>query len=122
MSSQLGILIMLNNYLHDFAAGIVLAVAIGVYLLAKQVGKRRSPETEELFQRVYQAFAKITFGGLVVIFLGGIVRTIFYRQYEWAPAAGAGQVPALLIKHVLLFAGVIFALYLQFVRARQVLR
>ena len=41
---------------------------------------------------------------LAWIVLGGIPRTIFYREFEWANAAGRAQVLALVVKHVVAFA------------------
>ncbi len=45
--------------------------------------------------------ARFSFAGIV---LGGIPRTIFCGEFEWANAAGRGQVAALVVKHVLAFA------------------
>jgi hypothetical protein len=50
-----------------------------------------------------------------------MIRGITYREYEWVEAAGRGQVPVLVLKHVILVSlvttGVIF-LY----RVRRLLR
>ena len=34
--------------------------------------------------------------------MGGVPRTIYYTRFEWANAAGKGQVTALIIKHVVM--------------------
>ena len=39
---------------------------------------------------------------LAWVVLGGIVRVIFYKEYEWLPKAGTAQVPALMVKHVVM--------------------
>jgi hypothetical protein len=39
--------------------------------------------------------------------LFGMVRGWTYREYEWVEAAGRGQVPALIVKHVILVSLVI---------------
>ena len=43
---------------------------------------------------------------LAWIVLGGIPRTYFYMDFEWANAVGRLQVPALALKHVLIFLAV----------------
>jgi hypothetical protein len=35
--------------------------------------------------------------------LGGMVRAWYYKEYEWLPKAGTAQIPALGVKHILLF-------------------
>ena len=47
--------------------------------------------------------SRLAIFALVWIIIGGIPRTIFYKDFEWANAAGKGQVMALAVKHVVAF-------------------
>ena len=51
--------------------------------------------------------SKLARFSLAWIVLGGIPRTIWYGDFEWANAAGRGQVAALIVKHVVALAFVI---------------
>jgi hypothetical protein len=42
------------------------------------------------------------------VVLGGVPRTIFYTSFEWANAADKLQIPALAVKHVMMFAAVVW--------------
>ena len=45
------------------------------------------------------------------VILGGVPRTIFYTSFEWANAADKLQVPALAVKHVMMFTAVVWGFY-----------
>jgi uncharacterized membrane protein len=114
------ILILLNNYLHDLAAAVLISSAILMFLLAREVTSHKNPELSSLFVTLYRKFTWVAIGSLVMIVLGGIVRTITYRQFEWASAVGRGQVTALVIKHIILFTLVGVGIYLWIELARKV--
>lgn len=109
---MLGILILLNNYLHDLAAAVLISSAILMFLLAREVTSHKNSELSSLFVKLYKKFTWVAIGSLVLIVLGGIVRTITYRQFEWASAVGREQIAALIIKHIILFALVGVGIYL----------
>ena len=44
------------------------------------------------------------------VVLGGVPRTIFYTSFEWANAADKLQIPALAVKHVMMFAAVVWGI------------
>jgi fatty-acid desaturase len=91
---------MLNNLFHDFAVALLLAALFAVWL----AGRSDSGIPKAALRKLYARMARITYVCWAVILVGGVVRTIGYRQYEWAEAAGRGQVAALAVKHVLLIA------------------
>jgi hypothetical protein len=98
--------IILNNYLHDVATAILLSSAVIFYVLGKQAkaggeGERRA------FVRAYGTLTKFARGALAWIIIGGIPRTIFFKQYEFIPADTKGIVADLIIKHVLLVSAVV---------------
>jgi len=99
-------LIILNNYLHDVATAVLLSSAVIYYVLGRQA-KAGDEGERHAFVRAYGTLTKFARGALVWIVLGGIPRTIFFREYEFIPADTKGIVADLIIKHVLLVSAVI---------------
>lgn len=100
----LGIFIMMNNYFHDVATGLLLTSGVGVYIVMKQYeGRGASRETTEYFLRFFDGMTKLAKFSLWWILLGGIPRTIFFKSFEWANAVDHYQIPAIIVKHVLAF-------------------
>ena len=91
------VLVMLNNYFHDLAVAFLFASTIMAHVVVRHWPGPPSPRVATILNRV-------AWGSLIWIVLGGAVRVWFYREYEWLPRAGTAQVPALGVKHVLLFA------------------
>ena len=150
----LGILVMLNNYLHDLAVGVLFSSIFLAWLLWRRLGGA-SPEGRTLEHRsishetvarglvprtdpapaahkgppygplrhhltgipvaeLVDGMATLTKASLIWIVLGGVVRALAYRDYEWQSAAGNGQVLALVVKHIVLVSTVIAGLALQY--------
>lgn len=104
MNPLLGIALMLNNYVHDVATGLLLISALWLGWTARDLGDAPSAELVALFRRSYSRCVRFVIGSIGVIVATGIVRTIFFMQFEWMPALGRGLVQVLLLKHVLIFA------------------
>lgn len=98
------ILIIINNYLHDVATAVLLASAVLVWALDRAV--TRDGASGSLLAVAYPRLVKLAWISLAWIVIGGIPRTIFFSRYEWDPAVVGGLVPALIIKHVLMFGGI----------------
>lgn len=94
--------IIINNYFHDLATGVLFGAAVAMWAVARAAGGMEGTGLAVL-RRVYPALSKLAAGALVWIIVGGIPRTIFFSRYEWDPAVVKGIVPALLVKHVLFF-------------------
>jgi hypothetical protein len=106
MSAGWSVLIIINSYLHDVATAVLLSSAVIMFVLGRQardgsVGERRA------LVRAYRTLTRFAWGALAWIVVGGIPRTIFFPTYEFIPASVKGIVLDLVIKHVLLVAGVI---------------
>lgn len=89
------LLVMMNNYFHDLAVAFLFAAS-----LLSWVVLRHWPGTPS--RRVARLLSRIAWGALAWVLLGGVVRVIFYQEYEWLPRAGTAQIPALAVKHVVL--------------------
>jgi len=104
MSPEIGIFIMLNNYFHDVATALLVASGIIIWIIIKWYdSSAKTRETTEYFLRIYKSSTKLAKISLAWILIGGIPRTLAYRDFEWTNAVGKGQVPALIIKHILAF-------------------
>lgn len=99
----LGIALMLNNYVHDVATGLLLLSALWLGWSAKDLGATPSAETLAVFRASYQRCLRFVWGSIGVIIATGIVRTFYFMRFEWMPAMGRGLVPVLILKHVLIF-------------------
>jgi hypothetical protein len=89
------LVVMLNNYFHDLAVAFLFASTILAHVVLRYWPGHPSEELARVLSR-------IAWGSLAWVLLGGVVRVIFYKEYEWLPKAGTAQVPALMVKHVLL--------------------
>jgi len=100
---MLAIVVMLMNYFHDLASGLMFG-SVAAYFLAAAVLSRSTEVSDRgaVRERLFRAFRPVVLGALAAVVLGGIPRMIFYYDYEWLPAAGRGQVGALVVKHVFL--------------------
>lgn len=103
MSPELGILIMLNNYFHDVATALLAASGVTMWIVAKKYEKHKTPDYLPYFIDLYKGITGLAKFSLYWILIGGVPRTIFYKEFEWANAAGKGQIPALIVKHILAF-------------------
>jgi hypothetical protein len=97
------IFVMMNNYFHDLAVAFLFASCVMARLALHHWPGPPSPRGVELLR-------KVAWGSLAWVLLGGVVRVIFYQEYEWLPKAGTAQVPALALKHVVLVALTVWGL------------
>lgn len=104
-----GVLVMLNNFFHDLSVALFTCALLGLAALwraAPRAGSAARPFVESL-DRLGVGIARWSFGGIVGF---GAVRAAAFREFEWLPAVGRAQVPALALKHVLLAALLVGAL------------
>lgn len=111
LSPGLGVAIMFNNYAHDVAAALLVASAFCIRALARTCDELTEPVATIFYLKAYRQMGRIFRYALYWVIIGGIPRTIFYTRFEWSNAAGKGQVPALLIKHVLITIIVVYGIY-----------
>lgn len=97
-----GILVMMNNYFHDLAAGIVFVCGVMMFVLAGKVEEIGSRESKEIFLGTYPTLVHIIGGAVIFMLFAGVIRTFTYKEFEWANAVGNAQVPAIIVKHIIL--------------------
>jgi putative copper export protein len=95
-----GIVVMIINYFHDLAVGVLAAAVLIIYLLGKYMDEH--PARDEILAKVIRRFSYLSYGALAYILIGGAARAYFFMDFEWNPAVGRGQVTALIIKHIAL--------------------
>jgi len=93
------IVIIINNYFHDLASGLLLSSAVILWVLGRRAEQGGVSERRALAQ-AYPALIKFARVAFIWIILGGIPRVIFFNQYELIPAGQNGIIPALIVKHV----------------------
>lgn len=90
----------MNNYFHDFAAGVVFVCGIVMFKMVNWAQKMESREAKEIVQGVYPTVVHIIGGAVIFMLFAGVIRTFTYKDFEWANAVGIGQVPAIIVKHI----------------------
>jgi hypothetical protein len=106
ISPALGLAIMMNNYFHDVATALLLGSAVALWAMVKRFDPAGGPAVTRYLLRIHGAMTGLARIALAWIVLGGVPRVIFFMDFEWANAVGRLQVPALVLKHVLIFAAV----------------
>jgi hypothetical protein len=105
-------LLMMSNYFHDFAVALLISNLVLFYVFTRALKDQRALSSEQL-DVVVRIATWVTVGCLVWIAVGGVIRTVNYRDFEWVEAAGKGQLVALGIKHAVMGACTFAGLFLQ---------
>ena len=107
-SPGLGVAVMMNNYLHDMATGLMVGSGFALHAILKIQSAANTPEGTLFFLKTNRAMVKLFKFALWWVILGGVPRTIFYASFEWANAADKMQIPALAVKHIMMFTAVVW--------------
>jgi len=103
---MLGIAVMMNNYFHDLATALLATSGVVLWVFGRVLDRHDASSVQTYFVDAYHRLTRLAIVALVWIIIGGAIRAATYRQFEWANAVGNAQVPALVVKHVVLFAAV----------------
>ena len=115
----MAILILLNNFMHDFsAAGWLFGSVLLWSMMRKEISNPGAGKFLADSLKTVLFLMRLSFAGIVVF---GIVRTLAYKTYEWNAAAGQSQLTLLIVKHVIL-TGVFVVGLIYYIRARKLLR
>jgi len=110
ISPGLGVAIMMNNYFHDVATALLIASAFALHAVVRIQNSMDTPEATLFFLKTYYLMVKLFRFALWWVILGGVPRTIFYTSFEWANAADKLQIPALMVKHVMIVTAVVWGI------------
>jgi hypothetical protein len=108
---KLGVHIMINNYFHNVAIGLLASSSFALWLIMRNLSETDSRETKEYFIRIYRSMTKLAKFSLAGILIFGVPRTLFYRDFEWANAVSNAQVPAIIVQHILVLGVVAVGVY-----------
>lgn len=89
--------VMMNSYFHDLAVAFLWASSLMAHMVLRHW-------TGEPPARLVRTLRRVAWVSLAWVIVGGAIRAWFFQEYEWSPRAGTAQIPALAVKHVLLFA------------------
>lgn len=92
----MALLVLLNNFFHDFCAAGWIFGSVILWRLLKTV----SGVNDCLFAIIAGLVLKMMRWCFAGIVLFGVIRALVYRSFEWNEAAGDAQVTLLLVKHV----------------------
>ena len=106
----LGVAIMMNNYFHDMATGLLVGSGFALHAIMRIQTSMNSPDATLFFLKTNSQMKKLFKFALWWVVLGGVPRTVFYTSFEWANAADKLQIPALAVKHVMMFAAVVWGI------------
>jgi uncharacterized membrane protein len=96
----LAILILLNNFLHDFSAAGWLFGSVVLWSILRNNAPDQSvgKQIADILKTILRLM-QLSLGGIIVF---GVIRALAYKQFEWNAAAGDSQVTLLIVKHVIL--------------------
>ena len=104
----MAILVLLNNFLHDFsAAGWLFGATILWFLFRRIIGKSFADDKLIETLKIILLLMNFSFVGIVVF---GTIRAVAYKNYEWSHMAGQSQITLLIIKHAILALAFAFGL------------
>jgi len=103
----MAILVMLNNFLHDLTAAAWICSAWLLVIIRNHFLAKRN--YVQAYLEIFPFLLRLSLLSLILNLLFGVVRFLNYYQFEYLPAAGRGQIIALVIKHILIASLVIWA-------------
>lgn len=108
---MLGVLVMLNNYFHDFATALLVVSTYVMYLMVRYAEVSGGKPLKESVVGIYPTMVHITGATLVLLLMAGIVRSFTYKWFEWVEVLGMGQIFVLAFKHIIMFTVVGYGIY-----------
>lgn len=110
-SPGLGVAVMMNNYFHDVATALMAASAFAMHAIVRIQSTMNTPLATLFFLKTHRIMVKFFRFSIWWIIIGGVPRTIFYVSFEWNHFADKQQIPALMVKHVLMATAVIWGVF-----------
>ncbi|RJQ51951.1 MAG: hypothetical protein C4521_11205 [Actinobacteria bacterium] len=98
----MGLLVILNNYMHDLAAGTWLAANAFRWALVK----RHAPLSPEMADATH-GVDLLAAASLVYVIVGGLIRLAAFGTYEMSEALAKGQGVLLGFKHALFILAIV---------------
>jgi hypothetical protein len=93
------------------ATGLLVGSGFALHAIIRIQASMNTIEATMFFLKTNRQMVKLFKFALWWVILGGVPRTIFYASFEWANAADKLQIPALAVKHVMMFTAVVWGIY-----------
>lgn len=93
------------------ATGLLVGSGFALHALIRIQASAKTLDATIFFLKTNSQMVKLFKFALWWVILGGVPRTIFYTSFEWANAADKLQIPALAVKHVMMFAAVVWGIF-----------
>ena len=105
---------MLNNWFHDFSVAMLFSGLMMLRFIYRKTQEQPDAPWLPFARSLTRSFNKVIYLCWALLILLGIGRTVSYENFEWAEAAGSGQLTALILKHILLGSLVVWGTIIQF--------
>jgi hypothetical protein len=105
------VLVVLNNYLHDFAIALVALASLASLYLANHARRSDSGEFKDLFLFIYPRLSRLITGAMLFVIAAAVVRVLSLSEFEWADATRNYQLRALKVKYVMLLSIFLSGIY-----------
>ncbi|MBI5360964.1 MAG: hypothetical protein HZA48_10330 [Planctomycetes bacterium] len=106
------LLLVINNFLHDFSAAMLLCSAICIWLVRRNFHGDAGGVSSVIARNITSKLSLIFYLSLGFVVIGGAIRAWAYRTYEWITPLGQSQVTVLIVKHALFAACLLVAVYI----------
>ena len=112
ITPTIGVVILINNYFHDISTAMLASSGAALWFIINKYEHHENPHTKEYFLEIYDSMSRVAKYSLLWLLIGGVPRTLAYRDFEWSNAVDHKQIPALIVKHILEFTLVASGVYL----------
>lgn len=112
LNNFLGILVMLNNFYHDFASAILVVCTVLMFVSVKYGESIASNDFNKFLAMLFPRLMHASVITLVLLLFAGVIRSFTYSWYEWVGDLGSTQIIVLIFKHVLMFSVTAYLIYI----------
>ncbi len=109
---MVGVLVMLNNFFHDFATAIMVVCTFGMFFTVRYISDNGDRELKKLASSLFPRIMHTTIVTTVLLLMAGIVRSFTYKWFEWVEVLGNSQIIVLGFKHVVMFSFFAYGIYI----------
>ena len=99
MSQGVAVFIMMNNYFHDVATAMVMALSVMMLVVIRKYQSGPSVRPLSALKRIYRGISGFVIFSWCWILVSGIIRFATFSSYEWPNAVEKHQEYGLMTKY-----------------------
>lgn len=99
MSPEYAVVVMMSNYFHDVATAMIMACAVGMWVILRKYEGRGSSGPLVFLMRLYRGMWALVIISWAWVVTAGLLRLATFRSYEWPIAMAKHQEAGLLLKY-----------------------